>query len=43
MLATVLEGFRIELDDDRELVPISVITTMPSIDPWFRLTPMEKG
>jgi len=41
MLATVLERFRIELDDERELVPISVITTMPSIDPWFRLTPVE--
>jgi cytochrome P450 len=41
MLATLLERFNIELDDERELVPISVITTMPSIDPWFRLTPVE--
>ncbi len=37
MLAMVLERFALTLDDDRELTPISTITTMPSIDPWFRL------
>ncbi len=40
MLATVLSRFEIVLDDERELMPLSVITTMPSIDPWFRLTPV---
>ena len=38
MMAMLLERFSLELDDDRELMPKSVITTMPSIDPWFRLT-----
>ena len=37
MLASFLSHFRIALDDPRELEPMSVITTMPSIDPWFRL------
>ena len=37
VLASVLERFDIALDDSRELEPMSVITTMPSIDPWFRL------
>ena len=38
MLAMLLERFALALDDDRELTPVSIITTMPSIDPWFRLT-----
>ena len=37
MLAMVLERFALTLDDDRELTPVSIITTMPDIDPWFRL------
>ncbi len=35
--ATVLERLVLTLDDDRELEPMSVITTMPSFDPWFRV------
>lgn len=37
VLAGVLSRFVIALDDERELEPMSIITTMPSIDPWFRL------
>ena len=37
MLATLLERFDIVLDDDRPLEPRSIITTTPSIDPWFRM------
>ena len=37
MAATFLERFAVTLDDDRELEPMSVITTMPSFDPWFRI------
>ena len=37
MLATLLGGYGVRLDDDRELEPRSLITTTPSIDPWFRL------
>jgi cytochrome P450 len=37
LIASFLEQFRITLDDERELTPMSLITTMPSIDPWFRL------
>ena len=43
MLAMVLERFALTLDDDRELTPISIITTMPNIDPWFRLEPVSKN
>ena len=39
MLATLLGRYRVRLDDDRELEPRSLITTTPSIDPWFRLEP----
>ena len=38
VLATVLEALELTLDDDRPLEPTSIITTMPSIDPWFRLS-----
>ena len=37
MLASLLERHEVRLDDDRELEPRSMITTTPSIDPWFRL------
>ncbi len=39
VLARVLERFVIELDDARPVMPVSIITTMPDIEPWFRLTP----
>ncbi len=37
MLATLLARHAVRLDDDRALEPRSMITTTPSIDPWFRL------
>ena len=37
MLASLLAAYQVTLDDERELEPRSMITTMPSIDPWFRL------
>jgi cytochrome P450 len=39
ILAMLLERFEIDLDDDRKITPVSIITTMPDIEPWFRLTP----
>ncbi|MEI9891033.1 MAG: hypothetical protein WDN45_11115 [Caulobacteraceae bacterium] len=41
MLAMLLERFEIDLDDDRPITPVSIITTMPDIEPWFRLTPLS--
>ncbi len=38
VLSMALERFAFTLDDDRPLEPRSIITTMPSIDPWFSLT-----
>jgi len=40
VLAMLLERFEIDLDDDRPITPVSIITTMPDIEPWFRLTPL---
>jgi cytochrome P450 len=37
MMANIFSRFEIRLDDARELVPRSVITTTSSIDPWFRV------
>jgi cytochrome P450 len=37
VLAMLLERFAFALDDDRPLAPMSIITTMPDIDPWFRV------
>ena len=36
-----VERFDIELDDVRPVTPVSIITTMPDIEPWFRLTPIS--
>lgn len=41
VLAMLLERFDIELDDPRPVTPVSIITTMPDIEPWFRLTPLS--
>jgi cytochrome P450 len=40
ILAMLLERFEVELDDDRKITPVSIITTMPDIEPWFRVTPL---
>ena len=40
VLAMLLQRFDIDLDDDRPVTPVSIITTMPDIEPWFRLTPL---
>ena len=39
VLAMFLERFEAELDDDRPITPVSIITTMPDIEPWFALKP----
>lgn len=41
ILAMLLERFDIELDDDRPVTPVSIITTMPDIEPWFSLRPLD--
>ena len=38
VLARLIAGNRIELDDDRPITPRAVISTQPDIEPWFRLT-----
>jgi cytochrome P450 len=38
VLAMLLERYAFALDDERPLAPMSIITTMPDIDPWFRVT-----
>jgi cytochrome P450 len=37
ILAMFLERFEADLDDDRKITPVSIITTMPDVEPWFRL------
>jgi cytochrome P450 len=41
ILAMVLERFEIDLDDERQITPVSIITTMPDIEPWFALKPVS--
>jgi len=36
VLAMLLERFEINLDDDRPITPVSIITTMPDIEPFRR-------
>ena len=38
MLAQLFERYETTLDDDRPLMPVSIVTTAPSIEPLFRLT-----
>lgn len=40
ILAQLLERFDFELDDERKVTPVSIITTMPDVEPWFRVTPL---
>lgn len=40
VLAMLLQRFEVDLDDDRPVTPVSIITTMPDIEPWFRVTPL---
>lgn len=37
LLATLLARFTVELDDDRPVLPQVVLTTVPTVEPWFRL------
>ena len=39
----LLQRFEVTLDDDRPVTPVSIITTMPDIEPWFRVTPLAAG
>ena len=41
VLAMLLRKFEVDIDDDRPVMPVSVITTMPDIEPWFRVTPLD--
>ena len=43
VLAMLLQRFDVDLDDDRPVTPVSIITTMPDIEPWFRVTPLAPG
>jgi cytochrome P450 len=38
LLGTLLSRHEIALDDDRPVMPRVVLTTVPSLEPWFRLT-----
>ena len=37
MLATLLSRFAVALDDKRPVLPVATVTTMPRIEPLFRL------
>jgi cytochrome P450 len=37
LLGTLLSRYEIVLDDTRPVLPQAVITTVPSVEPWFRL------
>ncbi len=37
LLAMLLSRFEIVLDDERPVLPQVVLTTVPSVEPWFRL------
>ncbi len=39
VLARLIRGYEIALDDDRPLLPRGAVSTTPTIEPWFRLTP----
>ena len=39
ILAMFLDRFEADLDDQRKITPVSIITTMPDIEPWFALKP----
>ncbi|CAH2604744.1 Cytochrome P450 [Rhodovastum atsumiense] len=43
LLGTLLSHFEVSLDDDRPVLPEAVLTTRPSIEPWFRLHPLDSG
>ena len=38
ILAHLLDRFEIVLDDDRPVMPVAIVTTTPSVEPYFRLT-----
>ncbi len=40
VMAELLSRFEVVLDDPRPLTPMSVLTTLPDIEPWFRLQPL---
>jgi cytochrome P450 len=39
ILAQLLSRFDLALDDPRPVSPVATATTVPSLEPWFRLTP----
>jgi len=39
ILGRLLARFEIGLDDRRPMIPVGGVTTSPSVEPWFRLTP----
>ncbi len=41
MLGRLLAQFDIALDDRRTVLPVGGVTTSPSVEPWFRLTPIR--
>ena len=37
VLAMLLQRFRFELEDERPVLPVAIVTTQPSYQPMFRL------
>ncbi len=37
VMARVLSRYRLHLDDERTITPVSIFTTYPDVEPWFRL------
>jgi cytochrome P450 len=42
-LARVLSRYEIVLDDPQPVMPVAIVTTVPSVDPWFRLRRIGRG
>jgi cytochrome P450 len=43
MLAALLGAWRVTLADDRPVMPVAQIATVPSIEPWFALEPLDQA
>jgi cytochrome P450 len=42
IIATLLGAWRIALDDDRPVMPVAQIATVPDVEPWFGLEPLDR-
>ena len=43
MIATLLGAWRVTLADDRPVMPVAQIATVPDIEPWFALEALDEA